>query len=67
MGTVKRKQLLDGLDFTEEAGQDGFKDGTMTISAGNKNVLFKGTTNKTARYEYFIKCGKIPAKTRIQN
>lgn len=40
MGTVKRKQLLEGLDFSQ-VDTTGI-DGTMTISAGNKNVLFKG-------------------------
>jgi len=40
MGTLRRKQLLEGLDFSEET--DEKLSGTMTLSAGNKNVLFKG-------------------------
>ena len=39
MGTIKKKQLLEQVDMSEESG---FNDGTVTISAGNKNVLFKG-------------------------
>ena len=41
IGTVKKKQILDGADFSDINEVNG----TMTISAGNSNVLFK-TANK---------------------
>ena len=47
MGTVKKRQLLEQVDMSEEIG---LNDGTVTISAGNKNVLFKGKIYKTNIY-----------------
>ena len=41
IGTVKKKQILENADFSDMNEMNG----TMTISAGNSNVLFK-TANK---------------------
>lgn len=44
IGTIKKKQILEGADFSDMNEING----TMTISAGNSNVLFKTANKKPA-------------------
>lgn len=47
LGTVRRKQMLKDLDFSATGGEeDATFDGTMTVSATNKNLYFKSINSK---------------------
>jgi len=47
LGTVRRKQMLKDLDFSAQGGdEENTFDGTMTVSATNKNLYFKSINSK---------------------
>lgn len=44
IGTVRKKQMLENIDFSQVP--DDYIDGTLTISGANSNVLFKSINKK---------------------
>merc|ERR1711953_219882 len=60
IGTVRKKQMLENMDFSQVP--DDYMDGTLTISGANSNVLFKSVNKKPVELDGAASVGRTDVR-----